>query len=76
MDLDTGSRQRIWEILEGWWEAEPRGMGMMLWRDPAAPMGVTLASFGAPKRRIVEFEEQWALARRAAPVSTASGDPA
>jgi CRISPR-associated protein Cas2 len=65
MDLDAGSRTRIWAILERWWQAEPSGMGVILWRDPQAPMGVTMASFGAPKRRIVEFEGQWALARAA-----------
>ena len=63
MDLDAGSRQRIWDILNSWWEAEPTGMGIMLWRDPARPMGIALDSFGAPKRRIVSFAGHWALVR-------------
>jgi CRISPR-associated protein Cas2 len=76
MNLDAGSRARIWAILEQWWQAEPRGMGVMLWRDPKAPMGVSMASFGAPKRRIVEFEEQWALARAAtAAMAPPDSDP-
>ena len=74
MDLDAGSRARIWAILERWWQAEPRGTGVMLWRDPKAPMGVTMASFGAPKRRIVEFEAQWALARGPASAVLADAD--
>ena len=74
MDLDAGSRDRVWAILERWWQAEPRGMGVMLWRDPKAPMAVTMASFGAPKRRTVEFEEQWALARIPSSAAPASRD--
>ena len=66
MDLDAGSRERIWAILEGWWEAEPRGMGMMLWRDPQAPMRIRMASFGAARRTLLDFEGHWALVRRTA----------
>jgi CRISPR-associated protein Cas2 len=63
MDLDAGSRERIWAILEGWWEAEPCGMGVMLWRDPQAPMRMRMSSFGAAKRTLVDFEGHWALVR-------------
>jgi CRISPR-associated protein Cas2 len=64
MDLDAGSRERIWAILERWWEAEPRGMGMMLWRDKSKPMAIDFRSFGAPKRRIADYDGHYALARR------------
>lgn len=63
MDLDAGSRERVWRILQDWWEAEPRGMGIMLWRDPTRPMGVAFRSFGAPKRELVTFCGHWALVR-------------
>jgi CRISPR-associated protein Cas2 len=63
MDLDAGSRERVWAILEGWWKAEPRGMGVMLWRDKSKPMAIDMKSFGAPRRRIIEYEEHYALAR-------------
>jgi CRISPR-associated protein Cas2 len=29
-DLDAGSRVRVWQIVEAWWQAEPRSMGIML----------------------------------------------
>lgn len=63
-DLDAGSRERIWTILERWWEAEPRGMGIMLWRDKSRPMALDMRSFGAPKRKIIEYEDHYALASR------------
>lgn len=78
MDLDAGSRSRIWSILEDWWQAEPRGMGVMLWRDPQAPMEVRMSSFGAAKRQLIEHENHWALVRSSRPgmENTASGGSA
>ena len=65
MDLDAGSRDRIWSILEGWWEAEPRGVGLLLWRDKSKPMSIDMRSFGAPKRDIVEIDDHYALRKSA-----------
>ncbi|WP_029011304.1 type I-E CRISPR-associated endoribonuclease Cas2e [Azospirillum halopraeferens] len=64
MDLDAGSRDRIWTILERWWEAEPQGMAVMIHRDKDKPMGMDFRSLGAPKRTIVEYEDHYALHRK------------
>ena len=64
VDLDAGSRVRIWEVLERWWQAEPSGTVVMLWRDPAKPMGIDFMSLGDTKREIAEFDGHWALRRR------------
>jgi CRISPR-associated protein Cas2 len=63
MDLDSGSRERVWSILSNWWEAEPRGMVLMMYRDKSKPMSLGICSLGAPKRTIVEYEEHYALQR-------------
>ena len=61
VDLDAGSRQRIWEVLREWWEADGRGTVVMLWRDKNKPSAIDFDVFGAPKRDIVEYEGHWAL---------------
>src|SRR3954466_3634670 len=38
----------------------PEGMGIMLWRDKSKPMAIDMRSFGAPKRRIIEYEDHYA----------------
>ena len=63
VDLDTGSRDRIWAILERWWDAEPNGSGLLVWRDKTKPMSIDMKSFGAPRRDIVEIEDHYALRR-------------
>ncbi len=45
-DLDTGSRERIWRVLEGWWQADGRGTVVMLWRDKAKPASVDFRTLG------------------------------
>ena len=61
VDLDAGSRQRIWTVLQGWWEADGRGTVVMLWRDRNKPFSIDFDVLGAPKRDLVEFDGHWAL---------------
>lgn len=56
VSLDAGSRDRIWTILESWWESEPRGTILMMYKAKNKPMGLDFRSLGAPKRSIVEYE--------------------
>ncbi|MFC7334746.1 type I-E CRISPR-associated endoribonuclease Cas2e [Rhodocista pekingensis] len=65
MDLDKGSRERIWDILTRWWEAEPRGMVLMIHRDTTKTMDLDLRSLGAPKRTIIDYDDHHALRRKA-----------
>ena len=60
-DLDAGSRDRIWRVLEEWWEADGRGTVVMLWRDKAKPSSVDFRTLGVPRRKIVEYDGHWAL---------------
>jgi len=72
VSLDAGSRDRIWDILRGWWEAEPAGTILMMYRDKSRPMGVAFRSLGAPRRTIVEHDGVWMLLRKA---ETCDNDP-
>jgi CRISPR-associated protein Cas2 len=65
MDLDAGSRDRIWHILEEWWQAEPRGLAVMIYRDKSAPMEMDFRTLGTAKRMIVDYDEHYALHRKA-----------
>jgi CRISPR-associated protein Cas2 len=62
-DLDAGSRRRIWSILESWWDAEPRGMALMIWRDKSKPMEIDFSVLGAAKRSIIEYDDHYAIER-------------
>lgn len=61
VDLDAGSRTRIWEILKGWWEADGRGTVVMLWRNREKPFEIDFDVLGAARREIVEYDGHWAL---------------
>jgi CRISPR-associated protein Cas2 len=63
MDLDSGSRDRVWSVLESWWQAEPRGTVCMIWKSQARPAGIDFRNLGAPRRNIVEYDGHWALSR-------------
>lgn len=63
MDLDTGSRNRVWTILEDWWNQEPRGQAIMIYRDKSKPMDMDFRILGGTKRPIVEYDEHYALHR-------------
>ncbi|CCG07921.1 type I-E CRISPR-associated endoribonuclease Cas2e [Pararhodospirillum photometricum] len=52
--LDAGSRERVWTILEGWWNAEPQGTLLMMYKAKEKPMGLDFRSLGVPKRTVVE----------------------
>lgn len=63
VDLDAGSRQRIWEILRGWYEAEPLGTAIMTFPAKDKPMDLDFETLGMAKRDICEYEDHYALVR-------------
>ena len=63
MDLDAGARDRVWKVIEEWWEAEPRGMGVLIVRNKEKTGMMELKSFGATKREITEYDEIYAVKR-------------
>ncbi|SNT19531.1 MULTISPECIES: type I-E CRISPR-associated endoribonuclease Cas2e [unclassified Azospirillum] len=65
MDLDAGSRDRIWGILESWWYADPRGQAVMIYRDKSKPMEIDFRCLGSPKRDIIDYDGHYALVEKA-----------
>lgn len=64
LDLDAGTRGRVFRTLQGWWEAEPRGSMVLMWKNPAEPLSIEIRNFGAPKREIVEYDGVLGLRRK------------
>jgi len=65
MDLDAGSRDRVWGILDDWWRAEPRGSVIMVFRDKTKPMEIDFRILGGTKRDVIEYDDHYALVRNA-----------
>ena len=63
MDLDAGSRERIWSILEEWWKADGRGEAIMIFRDKSKPGAADFRILGGTKRPIIEYDGHYALER-------------
>ena len=61
--MNPGVRSRIWEVLSDWYNAEPRGSIVMVWRDTNETGSVGIANLGEPPRELVEIDGLW-LTRR------------
>jgi len=49
MDLDAGTRQRVFQTVEAWWNAEPR-------ENPAEPSAIEIVNIGEAKRDVIEYD--------------------
>lgn len=56
MDLDAGTRRRVFETVEEWWNADPRGSLVLIWKNPAEPSAIEIKNLGEAKRDIIEYE--------------------
>jgi CRISPR-associated protein Cas2 len=56
MDLDAGTRRRVFETVERWWKDEPRGSIVMIWKNTAEPLDIEIRNLGEPKREVVEYD--------------------
>jgi CRISPR-associated protein Cas2 len=61
MDLDAGTRQRVFRTIEEWWNAEPRGSIVLIWKNPAEPFSIQIINIGEPKRDVVEYDGVWSI---------------
>jgi CRISPR-associated protein Cas2 len=55
MDLDAGTWRRVFETVERWWNDEPRGSIVMIWKNTAEPSEIEIRNLGEPKRDVVEY---------------------
>jgi CRISPR-associated protein Cas2 len=61
--MNPGVRARTWAVLCGWYQAEPQGSVVMVWRDPDATGGIGIASLGSPPRELIEVDGLWLVRR-------------
>jgi CRISPR-associated protein Cas2 len=55
--LSKAVRERIWAVLQGWWDDSGGGGSvLMLWEDTGQPGGQGVACLGLAQRTIVEYE--------------------
>jgi CRISPR-associated protein Cas2 len=46
--MSKAVRERVWDVLKEWYEAEPQGSLVMTWPDKSAGGGQAVAILGAP----------------------------
>lgn len=61
--MNTGVRLRIWNALSKWYESEPSGSIVMVWRDINETGSVGIANLGTPPRELVDIDGLWLTKR-------------
>jgi hypothetical protein len=56
VDLDAGTRQRVFQTVEAWWNAESRGRIVLIWKNPAKPSTIEIVNIGESKRDVIEYD--------------------
>ena len=51
-DLSHGVRERIWTVINTWYDVLNRGAVVMMWRDSTASGGLALRHLGDPPKEI------------------------
>jgi CRISPR-associated protein Cas2 len=65
--MTAGVRERVWAVLEEWFQGLGGGSIVMTWRDPKEPCGQGLRVLGLPPRTFVELDGLVVTVSRAAP---------
>jgi len=55
-DMSAGVRNRVWTVLESWWQALGRGAIVLIWRDASATGHLQIATLGEPPKDIVDAD--------------------
>ena len=54
--MSAGTRQRVWGVLEAWFESLGGGSIVMTWKDARLPGKQGLATLGLPRREFVVMD--------------------
>ena len=54
--MTRGVRERVWTVLQGWFDELGGGSVVMTWRDPTAPARQGLSVLGLPPRTLVDAD--------------------
>lgn len=55
-DLSAGVRERVWAVMQSWFEALGRGAIVMVWRDTKAVGSLRIEALGTPPKEIVDAD--------------------
>lgn len=55
-DMNAGVRERLWGVLESWWQLGDDASIVMLWPKAHAPGGMSVKTLGAPAVDLVELD--------------------
>jgi CRISPR-associated protein Cas2 len=54
--MTRGVRERVWEVLEGWFDHLGGGCVVMTWRDPESPGGQAVWLLGEAPKTLVDAD--------------------
>jgi CRISPR-associated protein Cas2 len=55
-ELSRGVRERMWNVLTGWWDGMPGGSILLVWRDDNAAGRLGVKSLGLPVRTLADMD--------------------
>lgn len=55
-DMSAGVRERVWNVLNNWWDSLHRGSLVMVWRDKGATGHLRIETLGEPPKKIVDAD--------------------
>ena len=55
-DMSAAVRDRIWQVMAGWWAALGRGSLTLIWRDANAVGKLRIENIGEPSKTIVDAD--------------------
>ena len=55
--MNAGVRDRVWAVLESWWQLGEDASVVMVWPEADAPGGMCVRTLGAPAVELVEVDD-------------------
>ena len=55
--MSAGVRERVWAVLESWWQLGDDASVVMVWPEAEAPGGMRVNTLGAPPVQLVEVDD-------------------
>lgn len=55
-NLSKAVRERIWTVVSDWHGESGGGSVVLLWKDDAAPGGISISMLGSPPRRLADLD--------------------
>lgn len=63
-DMSAGVRERVWNVLSGWWETFRQGSVVMTWAAPTLTERQGVLVLGEPPKDLVEYDGLYIVRRK------------